>query len=240
MQQPYVTSVPYGASLTTGVSSGYGTINPGPSGGANGVKNSTAIGEYLGNSADESATAQYTPITHAVRLTVDSVRFFNKKPLFEGDLVFINSAGNDRGAGSTAGITPAFKGRQKDFDYGEGEVGGEPERFCVRPLAADLLVEVDGKNRGRKRAGTYATIAWAGTATVKMDPTQKEEYAEHWAPGQNVFVNVYDPDDGLAYQPWFVKLACARDQEADNSMLLGRLTVAKRPNDSQLLVCLAP
>ena len=55
----------YGTSLTTTVTSGYGTQNPGP-GSITPFMGSTPQGEMLGTASDGSSLAAYAPIVHTM------------------------------------------------------------------------------------------------------------------------------------------------------------------------------
>ena len=71
MQQPYANTV-YGAPMSSTLTSGYGTINPGPAQPPKGFEGSTGVGEMLGVAADDTNIAQYAPTIHRLEVKIDS------------------------------------------------------------------------------------------------------------------------------------------------------------------------
>lgn len=164
-QQPYV-SVSYGASLDTTVTSGYGTINPGPTI-SDGFMSSTPAFEYLGNASDVSNTAQYTP-------TVRTLCARSKKRFIE------------------EGTMVAFKGADMPSQYNFKDHKGiyvdlytkgiSGNGFVFKPLASDY----DGTVNSAERLDFYA-IAVTGVQKVKCDNCEEAACA-----GEPVFVRMDD------------------------------------------------
>ena len=218
MEQPYVRSAPYGASLSNRITSNYGTITPMPSNVPD-FMGATPTGELLGTAADDSNTAQYTPITHAVRLNKDTMLFREqvaaKTTWTEGTLVMIKPTDADNE------ISLVEKGSQDE----NNSPNTLSRQGLIRPVAADAFFG-DVKTR-RKNDPFFVTLAWAGVAVVKI-PKGNPDLGEA-VPCQNVFARM--TEEGI-------QLRWTRARNGDQ--LLGRLVVGKTQSDTLLYVSLDP
>lgn len=210
----------HGESLTNNIKSGYGTENPGPTA-ATGFAGTSAVFETLGSAADESNTAQYTPITHPIKVNLkmqsNKDRLDQKTLLPEGTLVMIKPSDRNH----DDGYELLVKGSEDDNNP---EIGAPRHGYIgqgvIRPLAADLFYGDVVKKRG-----CYATMAWANVCTIHI-PDNNPPLGEA-PPCQNVFARM--TMDGIQ-----IRWVRARDGD----QLIGRLVLAKHSGDSQLSVCL--
>ncbi len=211
----------YGESLTNNIKSGHGTENPGPQS-ATGFAGTGAVFETLGSAADESNTAQYTPITHPIKVNLkkrsNKDRIDNNTMLPEGTLVMIKP-----GNSHDDGYELLVKGSEDENNpTAVGDLKGYLGQGTIRPLAADLFY-----SDALKKRGCYATIAWANVCTINI-PDSNPDLGEA-PPCQNVFARM--TGDGI-------QLRWVRARDGDQ--LIGRLVLAKHSGDSQLSVCLDP
>lgn len=227
MQQPYVRQPPYGASLTQTVTPNYGTINPMASS-APAFMGAAVTGELLGTAADETNTAQYTPVTHPVEINTSAGSVYAAyeaagAPVWpEGTLVMIEPAdGNAEGADRDR-VTIRINGT---MGPNLGQVNGQYDQGVIRPLAADFFYEK--RTGARKRDPVYATLAWSGVTTIKIPDGNPDLGVA--APCQNVFARM--TRDGI-------QLRWTRARAGDQ--LLGRLVIGKKASDTLLSVCLDP
>lgn len=227
MEQPYVRQPPYGSGLTQTVTSNYGTINPMPAA-APAFMGAAVTGELLGTAADETNTAQYTPITHPVEIETGTGSVYStyvaagQGVWTEGTLVMIKPA-EPNATGPAANRVSLRK--DGNTPPALDALNGQYDQGVIRPLAADFFYE---KRTGtRKRDPVFATLAWAGVTTIKIPDGNPDLGVA--APCQNVFARM--TENGI-------QLRWTRARAGDQ--LLGRLVIGKNASDTLLSVCLDP
>lgn len=155
MQQPYVKPV-YGSSLNNPFTSNYGTVNPGPSAVPKLIEfpsaDQVAAGEMLGNAADESNTAQYTPTVHTIEVELN--QRLKSKFYPEGTLLSLEPTTDQNVVRGRRLVRATTKMRASDTDF--------PESAHVRPIAADC----DFTRQNLKTV--MVPIAYTGTQRISL------------------------------------------------------------------------
>lgn len=235
MQQNYPVNGGYGTDFTTSVTSGYGTINPGPSS-VPPFMGAAPRGEMMGTASDGSSLAAYAPIVHAMPTLL-----FPKGPktfVLEGTLLRLYAIGND-GNSKTAhadcvtgddfvlvGTESGVADNDTTFNVnllGEGKTGGKTPFY--RPTAS-----------GSHGTGTAGSTHYVDTISLALQSVTRVRLegvrpnaTETWPAGSCIYVH----DDKTTIT---LKLA-----SEGSKACLGVTTLPCTPaNEEWVYLCLRP
>jgi len=249
MQQPY-DKPSYGTSLTTTVTSGYGTINPGPTSVPT-FMGGPGNGEMLGNAADISNTAQYTPTTHVTLVEAIKQRVGQEKnaPMctdgklkqgicMEGKLFAFQGVNADQPFGKMGRRRQRAHGaRARIFDRFD-DLNAKDQRSCmIRPLAADAFHTSMPDDHV-----VALSVAYTGVCKVLCNHDDTSQilagdrvFARLGKNGIEVSTLTKDSEDRLL--DYYHK--SAPDTNYTLWQCLGHAVLTKTPSDNCVYVCLA-